>query len=583
MAPASPTQVVSRPMADASAVTATRMVMEKPALGRALLGTMILSARGRPRAGRPDGVVRPLLVLFLARLKNVDAASPWSCHACRNMTDEFFTDELTSGDRDRFDDLSSVPDYDDEVDVNTGDLELEERHALRRVVGLSTELSDITEVEYRQLRLERVVLVGVWTEGSVADAENSLTELAALAETAGSQVLEGLIQRRGRPDASTFIGRGKVDELRSVVLSTGADTVICDGELSPGQLRTLEQQTKVKVIDRTALILDIFAQHAKSKEGKAQVELAQLQYFLPRLRGWGEALSRQTGGSGRGGGAGGGVGLRGPGETKLETDRRRIRTRISRLKREISAMRTIRDTKRSGRLRNAIPAVAIAGYTNAGKSSLLNRLTGAGVLVEDALFATLDPTTRRAQTSDGRIYTLSDTVGFVRHLPHQLVEAFRSTLEEVGQADLMVHVVDGAHPDPEEQVRAVHEVLAEVGADKLPELLVVNKVDAASEEILLRLKREWPDAVFVSARTGRGIEQLQAAIEARLPRPAVEMSVLLPYDRGDLVARIHRRGEVLETEHRDGGTFMRVRVSELLAADLSRYLVTVSSIGAHPQ
>ncbi|WP_203917431.1 GTPase HflX [Rugosimonospora africana] len=499
------------------------------------------------------------------------------------MTDEFFTDELTSGDRDRFDDLSSVPDYDDEVDVNTGDLELEERHALRRVVGLSTELSDITEVEYRQLRLERVVLVGVWTEGSVADAENSLTELAALAETAGSQVLEGLIQRRGRPDASTFIGRGKVDELRSVVLSTGADTVICDGELSPGQLRTLEQQTKVKVIDRTALILDIFAQHAKSKEGKAQVELAQLQYFLPRLRGWGEALSRQTGGSGRGGGAGGGVGLRGPGETKLETDRRRIRTRISRLKREISAMRTIRDTKRSGRLRNAIPAVAIAGYTNAGKSSLLNRLTGAGVLVEDALFATLDPTTRRAQTSDGRIYTLSDTVGFVRHLPHQLVEAFRSTLEEVGQADLMVHVVDGAHPDPEEQVRAVHEVLAEVGADKLPELLVVNKVDAASEEILLRLKREWPDAVFVSARTGRGIEQLQAAIEARLPRPAVEMSVLLPYDRGDLVARIHRRGEVLETEHRDGGTFMRVRVSELLAADLSRYLVTVSSIGAHPQ
>ncbi len=499
------------------------------------------------------------------------------------MTDEFFTDDVSPARQGRFDESWSGPDHDGEVEVNPGDLELEERHALRRVAGLSTELSDITEVEYRQLRLERVVLVGVWTEGSVADAENSLTELAALAETAGSQVLEGLIQRRGRPDASTFIGRGKVDELRSVVVSTGADTVICDGELSPGQLRTLEQQTKVKVIDRTALILDIFAQHAKSKEGKAQVELAQLQYFLPRLRGWGEALSRQTGGSGRGGGAGGGVGLRGPGETKLETDRRRIRTRISRLKREISAMRTIRDTKRSGRLRNAVPGVAIAGYTNAGKSSLLNRLTGAGVLVEDALFATLDPTTRRAQTSDGRIYTLSDTVGFVRHLPHQLVEAFRSTLEEVGQADLMVHVVDGAHPDPEEQVRAVREVLAEVGADKLPELLVVNKVDAASEETLLRLKREWPDAVFVSARTGGGIEQLQEAIEARLPRPAVEMSVLLPYDRGDLVARVHRWGEVLETEHRDGGTFMRVRVSEMLAADLATYLVTVSSTGVHPQ
>ncbi|HEY2669940.1 MAG TPA: GTPase HflX [Rugosimonospora sp.] len=507
------------------------------------------------------------------------------------MTDEFFTDELLAAQQGRFTDpgVRSARDGSDatardDSDVNTGDFELEERHALRRVAGLSTELSDITEVEYRQLRLERVVLVGVWNEGSVADAENSLTELAALAETAGSQVLEGLIQRRrGRPDASTFIGRGKVEELRSVVLASGADTVICDGELSPGQLRTLEQQTKVKVIDRTALILDIFAQHAKSKEGKAQVELAQLQYFLPRLRGWGEALSRQTGGSGRGGGAGGGVGLRGPGETKLETDRRRIRTRISRLKREIGAMRTIRDTKRSGRRRNAIPGVAIAGYTNAGKSSLLNRLTGAGVLVEDALFATLDPTTRRAQTSDGRIYTLSDTVGFVRHLPHQLVEAFRSTLEEVGQADLMVHVVDGAHPDPEEQVRAVREVLAEVGADKLPELLVVNKADAASEETLLRLKREWPDAVFASARTGMGIDQVRAAIEERLPRPAVEMSVLLPYDRGDLVARVHRRGEVLETEHGDAGTFLRVRVSEVLAAELARYLITVSSTSAHPQ
>jgi GTP-binding protein HflX len=463
--------------------------------------------------------------------------------------------------------------------IDTGDLELEERHALRRVAGLSTELSDITEVEYRQLRLERVVLVGVWTEGTATDADNSLTELAALAETAGSLVLEGLIQRRSRPDASTFIGRGKVGELRGVVESTGADTVICDGELSPSQLRTLETQIRVKVIDRTALILDIFAQHAKSKEGKAQVELAQLQYFLPRLRGWGEALSRQTGGSGRGGGAGGGVGVRGPGETKLELDRRRIRTRISRLKREIDAMRTIRDTKRAGRRRNAVPGVAIVGYTNAGKSSMLNRLTGAGVLVEDALFATLDPTTRRAETRDGRVYTLSDTVGFVRHLPHQLVEAFRSTLEEVAQADLVVHVVDGSHPDPEEQVRAVREVLAEVGADALPELLVINKIDAAEEETLLRLKRTWPDAVFGSARTGRGIEDVRAAIEARLPRPAVELSVLVPYDRGDLVARVHQRGEVVATEHGDDGTLLRVRVDPVLAAELARYVVTVSSVG----
>jgi GTPase len=456
-------------------------------------------------------------------------------------------------------------------DVTTGELDLEERHSLRRVAGLSTELADITEVEYRQLRLERVVLVGVWTEGTVADAENSLTELAALAETAGSRVLEGLIQRRPRPDPATFIGRGKVDELRDVVVSTGADTVICDGELSPSQLRNLEQQTKVKVVDRTALILDIFAQHAKSKEGRAQVELAQLQYLLPRLRGWGETLSRQSGGSGRGGGAGGGVGLRGPGETKLETDRRRINYRIARLRREIKAMRTVRLTKRSRRVRNNVPAVAIAGYTNAGKSSLLNRVTSAGVLVEDALFATLDPSTRRTAAEDGRVYTLSDTVGFVRHLPHQIVEAFRSTLEEVSFADLIVHVVDGAHPDPEGQVTAVREVMAEVGAEAVAELLVVNKIDAADEETLLRLKRAWPDAVFVSARTGAGIDELRAAIASRLPRPAVDLWVLLPYDRGDLVAWIHRRGQVLDTRHTDEGSELHVRVDEQIAAELTPF------------
>ncbi|GIM89396.1 GTPase HflX [Paractinoplanes toevensis] len=456
----------------------------------------------------------------------------------------------------------------DEVDPTTGDLELEERHSLRRVAGLSTELTDVTEVEYRQLRLERVVLVGVWTEGSVEDADNSLTELAALAETAGSQVLEGLIQRRSRPDAATFIGRGKVDELRDVVLSTGADTVICDGELSPSQLRKLESQVKVKVVDRTALILDIFAQHAKSKEGKAQVELAQLQYLLPRLRGWGESLSRQGGGAG---GSGGGVGTRGPGETKLETDRRRINTRISRLKREIKNMRTVRQTKRSRRQASGIPAVAIAGYTNAGKSSLLNQLTQAGVLVENALFATLDPTTRRTAAEDGRVFTLSDTVGFVRHLPHQIVEAFRSTLEEVAEADLVVHVVDGAHPDPEGQVSAVREVLGEVGADKIPELLVVNKVDAADEETLLRLKRTWPDAVFVSARSGAGIADVHVAIAQRLPRPAVDLRVLLPYDRGDLVAQIHRSGQVLNTRYTDDGTELQVRVNEQLAAELESF------------
>ena len=461
------------------------------------------------------------------------------------------------------------------AEATTGELDLEDRQSLRRVSGLSTELADITEVEYRQLRLERVVLVGVWTEGTATDADNSLTELAELAKTAGSHVLEGLIQRRTRPDPSTFIGRGKVDELRVVVVDSGADTVICDGELSPSQLRTLEERVKVKVIDRTALILDIFAQHAKSREGKAQVELAQLEYFLPRLRGWGDSLSRQGGGAG-GGSGGGGVGTRGPGETKLETDRRRIRTRIAKLKRDISEMRTVRDTKRAVRRRHHVPSVAIAGYTNAGKSSLLNRLTGAGVLVEDALFATLDPTTRRSRTADGRVYTYTDTVGFVRHLPHQLVEAFRSTLEEVAQADLVVHVVDGTHPDPEEQVRAVREVLAEVGAERVPELLIVNKTDAADEDTLVRLKRLWPDAVFASARTGAGFDALREAVEARLPRPAAELEVLVPYHRGDLVARVHERGEVLRSEHAETGTHLRVRVDETLAAELAPFEVTPS-------
>jgi GTP-binding protein HflX len=473
-----------------------------------------------------------------------------------------------------------APEFDEVAGLYEGsssdELELEERNALRRVGGLSTELEDVTEVEYRQLRLERVVLVGVWTDGTATDAENSLAELAELAKTAGSHVLDGLIQRRGRPDPSTFIGRGKVDELRSVVIESGADTVICDGELSPSQLRTLEDKTNVKVIDRTALILDIFAQHAKSREGKAQVELAQLQYFLPRLRGWGSALSRQTGGSGRGGGAGGGVGLRGPGETKIETDRRRIRIRISHLKREMANMRTSRDTKRAVRRRANVPSVSIAGYTNAGKSSILNRLTGAGVLVEDALFATLDPTTRRSRTSDGRFYTLSDTVGFVRHLPHQLVEAFRSTLEEVAQSDLVVHVVDASHADPEEQVRAVREVLAEVGAENVPEQLVVNKTDLADEETLLHLKRLWPDAVFVSARTGSGLADLRERVENRLPRPAVELDVLVPYHRGDLVALVHERGEVIESRHTNEGTELRIRVDQMLAADLAPFAVTAA-------
>jgi GTP-binding protein HflX len=448
-------------------------------------------------------------------------------------------------------------------------LDRADRQALRRVAGLSTELADVTEVEYRQLRLERVVLVGVWTNGTAVDAENSLAELAALAETAGSEVLEGLVQRRDRPDPSTYIGSGKATELRSIVVATGADTVICDGELSPAQLTALEKVVKVKVIDRTALILDIFAQHARSKEGKAQVALAQMQYMLPRLRGWGESMSRQAGG--RAGGGSAGVGLRGPGETKIETDRRRIRERMAKLRRELGEMKKVRETQRQERVRHDVPSVAIAGYTNAGKSSLLNRLTGAGVLVEDALFATLDPTVRRARTADNRDYTLSDTVGFVRHLPHQLVEAFRSTLEEVADSDLIVHVVDSAHADPIAQVNAVREVLAEIDAAAVPELIVVNKVDAADEETLLWLRRALPGALFVSARTGEGIDELRAEVERLIPRPSVELKVQLPYTRGALVSRVHDEGEVLGEEHTPDGTAMHARVGAALAAELEPY------------
>lgn len=455
---------------------------------------------------------------------------------------------------------------DDEITPLTGELDLEDRQALRRVAGLSTELQDVTEVEYRQVRLEQVVLVGVWTEGTAWQAERSLVELARLAETAGAQVLEGLIQRRDRPDPATYIGSGKAQELRRVVVATGADTVICDGELTPGQLRHLEDVVKVKVVDRTWLILDIFAQHARSKAGRAQVSLAQMEYLLPRLRGWGESLSRQAGG--RAGGATGGVGTRGPGETKIETDRRRIRDQMSVLRKQLKEMERVRRTQRSGRRRSGTPAVAIAGYTNAGKSSLLNRLTGAGVLVEDELFATLDPTVRRLELPSGRACTVADTVGFVRHLPHHLVEAFRSTLEEVTEADLVLHVVDGSDAEPEEQMSAVREVLSEIGAGNLPELIVINKCDMADPMDIARLRRQEPDAVIVSARTGEGIPELLAALDARLPHPEVDIDLVVPYDRGDLIAQAHERGEVIAEEHLADGTRLKARVSPELAARL---------------
>ena len=445
--------------------------------------------------------------------------------------------------------------------------ELSDRNALRRVKSFSTELQDISEAEYRQLQLERVVLVGVWTEGTAEMADNSLAELKALAETAGSEVMEGLIQRRDKPDPSTYIGSGKLIELRQIVIATGADTVVCDGELSPSQLRTLEEKLKVKVVDRVALILDIFAQHAKSKEGKAQVELAQIAYLLPRLRGWGDSLSRQVGGRAAGGA---GIGGRGPGETKIETDRRRIRDKMAKLRREIAEMKTSRDTKRQERKRNNIPSVAIAGYTNAGKSSLLNELTGAGVLVENALFATLDPTVRKCETSEGRVYTLSDTVGFVRHLPHQLIDAFKSTLEEVSGSDLIVHVVDGSHTDPFEQIRAVREVITEIGGGDIPEIIAINKVDIADPAVVLEILRKEPNSYAFSVRSGFGMEGLIHAIEKSLPHPSVEIKAVIPYNRGDLVSAIHKQGEILSEEHLAEGTSIHAYVDGGLAMAISK-------------
>jgi GTP-binding protein HflX len=436
--------------------------------------------------------------------------------------------------------------------------DLQDRYALRRVAGLSTELVDVSDSEYRQLRLEKVILVGVWTEGTAQDADNSMKELAALAQTAGSEVMEALIQRRDKPDPATFIGSGKVIELLQIVQATGADTVVCDGELSPAQLRTLEQKVKVKVIDRTALILDIFAQHAKSREGKAQVELAQMTYLLPRLRGWGDSLSRQAGG----------IGGRGPGETKIETDRRRINDKMAKLRKEIKEMKTSRDTKRQDRHRHNIPSVVIAGYTNAGKSSLMNKLTNAGVLVENALFATLDPTVRQATASDGRIYTLSDTVGFVRHLPHQLVEAFKSTLEEVAEADIIIHVVDGSHPDPKEQIRAVREVVNDVGGGDILEIIAINKADISEPETMMQLLREEPNSFAFSARTGFGIETLIKAIESSLPRPRIEINTVIPFNRGDLVSMIHERGEIITETYSEAGTTIHARVDGALAKQL---------------
>lgn len=466
------------------------------------------------------------------------------------------------------------------AETTVGELDLEQRSSLRRLSRgtnvHSTEQDDGYDVEYRKLRLEKVVLVGVWTEGSLEQIEARLAELAALAETAGSEIADMLYQRRDKPDAGTYIGSGKVEELRQIVVETNADTVVADGELSPGQMIALEKALDVKVIDRTMLILDIFAQHAKSKEGKAQVALAQLEYLITRVRGWGGALSRQAGGRA---GSNGGVGLRGPGETKIEADRRRLRSEMARLRREIQGMKKSRDIKRGRRDASAIAKVAIAGYTNAGKSSLLNSLTGAGVLVEDALFATLDPTTRRAELADGRAVVFSDTVGFIRFLPTQLVEAFRSTLEEVMAADVVLHVVDGSDPFPMEQIAAVNKVIGEIaeetGEPAPPEILMINKVDAADPLVLAELRSRLDDVLFVSAATGEGIPALESRLELFLNSRDDHVVLQVPFDRGDVVARLHEYGTVLSQEYTEDGTRVEVRLPGIIAAELSDLRIAV--------
>jgi len=460
-----------------------------------------------------------------------------------------------------------------DADPTGGELDLEERYALRRIQGLSTELEDVTEVEYRQLRLENVVLIGVYPHGQAEEAENSIHELALLCETAGAMVLDGLLQQRDHPDASTYLGKGKAHELADIVKEVGADTVVADTELAPSQRRALEDVVKVKVIDRTAVILDIFSQHAKTREGKAQVELAQLQYLLPRLRGWGESMSRQAGG--QVGGAGAGMGSRGPGETKIELDRRRINTRIARLRKQIAGFAPARASKRRNRERTGVASVAIAGYTNAGKSSMMNRLTGAGLLVENALFATLDATVRKAATPDGRPFTLVDTVGFVRNLPHQLVEAFRSTLEEVADADVIVHVVDASHPDPAGQVHTVREVIREVGGENIPEIIVFNKADLIDSEKELELRGTQSAAVFVSAKTGEGIKRLLDVIGENLPRPNIRTTLVIPFDRGDLVAVVHEHGEVLSTDYDERGTTLVAMLDEKTLGELKPFVIEV--------
>ncbi|MEX0665657.1 MAG: GTPase HflX [Acidimicrobiia bacterium] len=414
-----------------------------------------------------------------------------------------------------------------------------------------------TEVDLEVVH-QRALLVGTgFGARSVVAAEMSLSELGLLADTAGAVPVEAILQRRDRPDPATYVGRGKAEELREVAEALDVDVVVFDDELSPAQQRNLEQLLGRDVVDRVALILDIFAQHATSQEGMVQVELAQLRYRLPRLRGRGIELSQQAGG----------IGTRGPGETQLEVDRRRLQRRMTKLEQDLKRLAKTRSTQRKARRRRGLRRIAVVGYTNAGKSTLLNRLAHSDVLVEDRLFSTLDPTTRRLELPGGERVLCSDTVGFVRRLPHQLVEAFRSTLEEVTEADLLVHLVDATAPDAEVQIEAVRDVLREIGAGDLPELLVVNKTDAVDASRVREISPA-PNTVAVSARTGEGIDTLLGAIGDQLRALAAVTELEVPYDRGDVLAALHRDGEVLIEVHGDRSTRVQARLGD---AERSRF------------
>jgi GTP-binding protein HflX len=415
-------------------------------------------------------------------------------------------------------------------------------------------------------RRERIVLVGVAVPPATTDeAESSLDELAALVDTAGADEAERVLQHRQTPDPATFVGAGKAQELREISEATDADTVVFDDELSPAQSRNLEKILGRTAIDRAAVILDIFAQHAHTQEGKAQVELAMLRYRLPRLRGRGRGLSQQAGG----------IGTRGPGETQLEVDRRRLVRRATRLEAQLRDLTKNRRTQRKARARSRLQTVALVGYTNAGKSTLLNLLTRSDVVVEDRLFATVDPTTRRLDLPGGERVLMTDTVGFVRKLPHQLVEAFRSTLEEVAEADLLVHVVDVAATDPAGQMDAVRSVLAEIGADDVPELVVFNKADRLRERggDAGRLLERHPGSVLASAATGEGVDEVVAAIADRLRALDRLVELAVPYGRGDIVAAVHRQGEVVSEEHGPDATRLKARLRPAEAARFAEFRV----------